>query len=470
MNTARVRLHYRIVMPFALVALVATASMAYVALRVTEGALQSRVEAQILNAARLVSQSDFALNPAILNSVKAIAGADVITYAASGAVVTSTLDRAQSAAIVSGIRAAEAADHSAAPLESGEPVLRRIDCGGRCYVAYRAMSARPDTVVAVVTKTTELADATQAVTQTIVVAALLGLVVMVLVTQVVARRVTAPLDALVHFTQDVAERDSRQRAAVGADEVGRLGQAFNDMLARLERSQEALVRSEKLALAGLFAARVAHDIRNPLSSIKMQTQLLRDRLKPSGDVHSLASLEAVRRDIAQVESVVRDLLELARPGELRLEPTQVNDLVAEVLQQVAPHLSYRRIHIEQDFDSRLPEMPVDGDRMKQALLNIINNAADAMPTGGTLSVATSRSGEGSTIRVDVCDDGLGVDPQIRDRVFDPFVSTKRDGVGLGLVNAKAVVDHHGGSIEIAQRTPKGTRVTITLPLQVADHG
>ena len=105
--------------------------------------------------------------------------------------------------------------------------------------------------------------------------------------------------------------------------------------------------------------------------------------------------------------------------------------------------------------------------MKQALVNIINNAADAMPTGGTLSVTTRNSGGGSTLHMDICDDGTGVDPAIRDRVFDAFVSTKRDGVGLGLVNAKAVVDMHGGFIELAPREPKGTRVTITLPLH---HG
>jgi signal transduction histidine kinase len=468
MKSARVRLHYKIVIPFALVALVASASTAYVSLRVTENALQSRVDAQILSAASLITQGEFALNPAILNSVKAIAGADVVTFTTAGTVVTSTLGRAESEAIVAGIRAVEPLDAATYQRGLAAPaLLRRIECGGRCDVAYRRLPSRPDTVVAVVTRATALAEATRAVTSTILVAALLSVAVMVLVSQLVARRVTAPLDALVRFTLDVAEGDSRQRAATGGDEVGRLGRAFNVMLDRLERSQDALVRSEKLALAGLFAARVAHDIRNPLSAIKMQTQLLRDRLRPSGDAQSLASLEAVRRDIGQVESVVRDLLELARPGELRRERTQVNDMIRDVLQQMAPQLSYRRIHIDQRLDNGLPEVSVDADRMKQALVNIINNAADAMPTGGTLSVTTSNSGSGSTLRMDICDDGTGVDPAIRDRVFDPFVSTKRDGVGLGLVNAKAVIDMHGGLIELAPREPKGTRVTITLPLH---HG
>ncbi len=468
MTRARLRLHHRILIPLALVALVATGLTAYVTLQVTERALEARVEAQILSAASLVTQSDFALNPVILQSVKELAAADVVTYTSAGTVLTSTLDASASARIVSSIRAAEQ-DGASRSAGSAEPVLLRVDCGGRCYVAYRRVPARLDTIVAVVTNPTELAAATNTLTRTILVTALLSLVVMVLVSQFIARRVTAPLDALVRFTHDVADGHVTARAVTGDDEVGRLGQSFNDMLERLERSQSALLRSEKLALAGLLAARVAHDIRNPLSSIKMQTQLLRQRLRPTGDRQSDASLEAVQRDVVQVESVVRDLLELARPGELRREPAQIDQVIEEVLQQVAPHLAYRRIQITRDLDP-VPAVPLDAERFKQALLNVINNASDAMTAGGTLTVSARAASDSSTITVDVCDDGHGVDPAVLDKVFDPFVSTKRDGVGLGLVNAKAVVDNHGGTIALAPRSPRGTRVTITLPQRTPRDG
>ena len=97
------------------------------------------------------------------------------------------------------------------------------------------------------------------------------------------------------------------------------------------------------------------------------------------------------------------------------------------------------------------------------------NAADAMTTGGTLRVATRQAAGGSTIVLDVCDDGIGIDPAIRDRVFDPFVSTKRDGVGLGLVNAKAVIESHGGTIELFAAEPKGTCARMTMPVNTR-HG
>jgi signal transduction histidine kinase len=103
------------------------------------------------------------------------------------------------------------------------------------------------------------------------------------------------------------------------------------------------------------------------------------------------------------------------------------------------------------------------------LINVLGNAADAMTTGGMLRITTRHAAGGSTVLLDVCDDGIGIDPAIRDRVFDPFVSTKRDGVGLGLVNAKAVIESHGGTIELFAVEPKGTCARMTMPVKMR-HG
>jgi signal transduction histidine kinase len=141
----------------------------------------------------------------------------------------------------------------------------------------------------------------------------------------------------------------------------------------------------------------------------------------------------------------------------------LNDVVRDVLSQLASQLTYRKIVVETQLADGLPVIEIDADRFRQALINVIGNAADAMTTGGTLRVGTRSGAGGSTIVLDVCDDGVGIDPSIRDRVFDPFVSTKRDGVGLGLVNAKAVIESHGGTIELLAAAPKGTCARMTMP-------
>ena len=464
MARRRLRLHHRIVIPFALVALVTTSAAAFVAVSVTSQALESRVKTQVLNTATLVGQSDFALNPAILRSVKAITGADVITFDERRARPRDHARsrrkpgdrRASRPAARREARGRDAAGAGRAPDGLRHAVRRRLSPRavaarhdrGRRRRHVRAAGARP-----------------RAVTVAILIAAFLSLVGMIVVSQVVARRVTAPLDDLVGFTRRRRPRSvARARRPATTRSAG--SAAFNDMLDRLDRSQDALVRSEKLGLAGLMAARVAHDIRNPLSSIKMQTQLLRARLRTGRIVRRVASSTPVLRDIQQVETVVRDLLELARPGELKRQPTR-STTSSRRPGQLAPQLTHRKIAVDAALADGCRSIALDAARFKQALLNVIGNAADAMPTGGTLTVAAAPSGDGSEVRLDVCDDGIGIDPAIRDRVFDPFVSTKRDGVGLGLVNAKAVVESHGGTIELAPARARRARARIHLTLPAA---
>jgi K+-sensing histidine kinase KdpD len=289
MTQGRLRLHHRIAIPFALLALLATSVAALVAVSAISRTLQTRIETQVLNTSAVVGQSDFALNAAILRSAKAITGADIITYTSDGNVVATTVERGPGAqSLVAAVTAPDATRTGLAG-GTGTGIVRKMDCGKPCLVVYRRLTTRPDTVVAVVADTSEMAAATRQLVLTVLLGAGFSLLVMIVLGQVITRRVTAPID-------------------------------------------EALVRSEKLALAGLMAARVAHDIRNPLSSIKMQTQLVGARLR--GDAETQAQVGAVLRDIQQVETVVKDLIELARPGELRPRAMPLNDVVRDVLTQL----------------------------------------------------------------------------------------------------------------------------------------
>jgi len=418
MTQGRLRLHHRIAIPFALLALLATSVAALVVVSAISRTLQTRVETQVLNTSAVVGQSDFALNAAILRSAKAITGADIVTFTTDGNIVATTVERGPAAQALFAAVTGPDAIRTGMAGGTSTGIVRRMDCGKPCLVVYRRLTTRPDTLVAVVADTSEMAAATRQLVVTVLLGAAFSLLIMVVLGQLITRRVTAPID-------------------------------------------EALVRSEKLALAGLMAARVAHDIRNPLSSIKMQTQLVGARLR--GDAETQAQVGAVLRDIQQVETVVKDLIELARPGQLRPRAMPLNDVVRDVLMQLAPQLTYRKIVVEADLAETLPMVNIDPDRFRQVLINIVGNAADAMTTGGTLRVSTRRDAGGSTVILNVCDDGVGIDPAIRDRVFDPFVSTKRDGVGLGLVNAKAVIESHGGTITLFDAEPKGTCARITMP-------
>lgn len=453
----RLRLQHRIVLPFAIVAVVATAVAAVVTLSVSSDVLRTRMQAQLVSAAGFVSRSDLALNRLVLENVREITGAEVLTFGPDGELAATTADD-QGRRLAATIR-----PHLASlPSTGGTPVPIWTRCDAPCLVVLSRLQTRPQYVVALVTGTEDVTAASASVTRAALLAALLSVLVMVLVSQLVVRRMIAPLERLVSFVRGVSPNDRAARAQVGDDEVGTLAEAFNGMLDRLQQSQSALVRSEKLALAGLFAARVAHDIRNPLSSIKMQTQLLRGQLNEATDRETLA---AVLRDIDQVESVIRDLLELARPGELRLEPSSVNDVISEALRHLGPQFSHRKIAVDTRLDDALPLQPLDRERLKQAFLNVLVNASEAMPHGGSVRVTSTYHHTHALL--EICDSGTGVDPAVAMRVFEPFVSTKRDGVGLGLVNVRAVIEGHGGSIELRPGEPRGTCVVVRLPFTPA---
>jgi signal transduction histidine kinase len=290
-------------------------------------------------------------------------------------------------------------------------------------------------------------------------------VLLIIVSQLVARRVTAPIADLAAFSQEVGRGTSR-RAHEGDDEIGRLGRAFNQMLDRLDESKVAKVRNEKLALAGLFAARVAHDIRNPLAAMKINAQMLESAVK--GEPRHAALVNAMLYDISQVESVIRDLIELARPGELKKVPADVNAVIRAVIRQLDIRLTHRKVQTMLQLPDRLPLVLLDTERFQQVLMNVFVNAIDAMPDGGILTVSTRSDGADLVIEVD--DDGVGIDPGMVTRVFDPFVSTKPEGVGLGLVNAKAVVEGHDGRIALTPRQPRGTRARIIVPVSGSPNG
>jgi signal transduction histidine kinase len=170
-------------------------------------------------------------------------------------------------------------------------------------------------------------------------------------------------------------------------------------------------------------------------------------------------------DIRQVELVVGGLLEVAKPSPLQRAPHALNAIVEGVLQQVVPQCRHRRITVTRHLATDLPLMSLDAARLTHALLNVVLNATDALRESGTLSVTTCRDGNDAVIIVD--DDGIGIDAATSPRVFDPFVTTKPGGIGLGLVNARAAIATHGGTIALTPRSPSGTRATIRLPLVAA---
>jgi signal transduction histidine kinase len=228
----------------------------------------------------------------------------------------------------------------------------------------------------------------------------------------------------------------------------------------LARAQRELVRRERLAAIGELSAVVAHEVRNPLAVIFNSLGSLQRLLRPEGDVKLL--LDIVQEEADRLNRTVGDLLDFARPARPSPSPEPVERLVEEALAAALPR-GPGGLVVHREHDPGLPPLSVDGRQLRQALVNLLANAVQAMPRGGTLAVRTLR--EGAHLRVEVCDSGPGVPAELRQRVFEPFYTTKATGTGLGLAVVRRIAESHGGSTEVLPGPGGGACFVLRIPIE-----
>jgi len=240
---------------------------------------------------------------------------------------------------------------------------------------------------------------------------------------------------------------------------------------RLEKAQEDARRSERLAALGQMSAGLAHEIRNPLGVIKGSAEMLHQKLDRTNPLASeLAGY--ISSETNRLSALVTHFLDFARPLQPELVPQQVTPVLELALEAVlrARSESKERIKVEKDYQPDLPPVPLDEGLCEQAFVNLIENAFDAIgDTGGTLRFSVARTnGEWDGVEVRIEDSGPGIPENLREQIFNPFVTTKKTGVGLGLSIVSRIIDGHHGSIRIesgkGENGPRGARFVIFFPV------
>lgn len=221
-----------------------------------------------------------------------------------------------------------------------------------------------------------------------------------------------------------------------------------------------------MAFLGTLAAGLAHEIRNPLSTMKVNMQLLRDDLaKESAAERSQRRVDVLEQAVRRLEAIVDDFLNYARGFDLELVPTDLNRVVAEVVIFVEPEAQRHSVSLRTAYDPDLPPVPIDKRYFQQAILNLLLNARQAIEVrggAGEIFITTKQSGDAAHIVV--TDTGPGIDEAVLPRIFDVYYSTKKGGTGLGLPTTKRIVEEHGGRLKVETALGKGTSFTIQLPL------
>lgn len=232
-------------------------------------------------------------------------------------------------------------------------------------------------------------------------------------------------------------------------------------LGEVRRLQDEIRRKEKLAALGGLAAGVAHEIRNPLSSIKGMASYFGSKFKDGSEDREAAIVMA--REVDRLDRVISELLYFARPSELKLKPVDINELLEHSVRLVRQDAETKGVKVDWSGSQDLPRVSIDPDRFSQCLLNLHLNAIQAMGEGGVLTIRSLR-GENREIKVEISDTGKGIDPDDLKRIFDPYFTTKPSGTGLGLAIVHKIVEAHQGRIEVDSVPDRGTTFIISVPV------
>lgn len=248
------------------------------------------------------------------------------------------------------------------------------------------------------------------------------------------------------------------------DEANRLYGDLKQSYDELARTQQELVRHERLAALGELAAVMAHEVRNPLGVIFNSLTTLKRLLRPTGDSEML--LNMVGEEADRLNRIVGDLLDFVRPYELVKKQVAVEPIIASAVDAAAQSTLNANVRVVTEFPKELPSFPVDAHLLKQALVNLIVNAAQAMPRGGTVTVRATVESMGGVpwLTVKVRDEGVGLSQRASAKMFQPFFTTKATGTGLGLAVVKRIVDAHLGEVSAkANEDGEGTTFTVRFP-------
>jgi len=288
-----------------------------------------------------------------------------------------------------------------------------------------------------------------------------------------ARRISGPLKKLVEGTVRIAKGDFSQMIDIDSqDEVGNLAQSFNQMTRQLLRTREEmeeahrqLVQAEKLASIGRISATIAHEIRNPLTSVKLNIEKVLQEAKL--DELEREHLSISQEGVAQIEKFIKELLDFTRVTSLHRERFSVEQILDEAIKMLAESLRLKKVTVKKTAPSNLPAVLVDADKMRQVFLNVLHNAWEAVDEGGRINADLSCITEDGVkkIRIKISDNGIGIPEKDWENIFEPFYTTKPSGIGLGLANARKIVAMHKGSIRVVKKKGRGTTLEIRIPCE-----
>jgi len=366
-------------------------------------------------------------------------------FVTQGRVVTSTLNPRAAQAVVAGGNQARVSDGVMQYARFGEPL---VDIAGK-----------PMGEISILRSFEGAEKRVSSLTSNIVLLWLAAILVGLGTTYAMARRIVEPVKQLDRAAAEVGRQNYEIEVAVhGDDEIGRLARTFNEMCRSIRQAREDLIRQERISTIGRLSGSIVHDLRNPLAAIYGGAEMLVDADLPPGHVKRLA--RNIYRASQRIQELLQDLLNVASGKRGAPELCRLREVALAACDALAASAEAQRVAVKLDIAPEI-EVPLERSRMERAFVNLVGNAIEAMPEGGEVKIAAAIR-EGAVL-VEVKDNGPGIAPEIRPQLFQPFVTGKRSGLGLGLALTRQTVVEHGGEMWVESEPGKGARFLFRLP-------
>jgi signal transduction histidine kinase len=460
------RLHLRIMLPFVGLIVAVGGISLLLSRHALDRLMDRRLEAQSQRISRVLANAQFVFNPIYLNKLRDAIDSDIVVLAQDSTVKATTLDRDTLGRIVEGVNPLRLFEALAANPTAAVQRTVKLDKQPLLITARRLSDPADNERQLMLWVIADMGDATallSAFTARILLVGAGGILLVLILGHLIARSVSRPVDNLVSVTGEIADgRFDRQARLPAVTELRGLAEAVNTMSRKLAEYRDQVALSSRLAAAGKITAAMAHEIKNPLSSIKMLTQLLRDRLDETPDNQEIVG--SILEEIVRLERILGDMANRLRPSGLKTAETDINALIHQSVELIRPKLRHRKIDISSNCHNDVPRVWLDPDKIKQVLWNLLLNAMESMPAGGAVIVRTHLTDAGK-ICICVEDRGDGIPEDRQDRLFDPFFTTKPEGLGLGLSTSRDIIAAHGGTLTRENRATAGSRAKIVLPIK-----
>jgi signal transduction histidine kinase len=450
-------IYKRLFLPYVLTLLLGLGGAWFASTQLFIETLENRQQSQLMHTVTMLSNGSFPYTPGLLDRLSKLIRADIVLLGPDRDISISTLKDPNN-------QLAERFDEMLGKTAVALPSVRKFTYSGHSYlIIMDSISDNRDPRVAYVAAFSDLSDlqaANRRIAGWLGTGAFAGLILLAWVGHRISQSMTLPIKELAHMAGEIAVGNRNIRAVVHrADEIGDLASALNAMAEKLNAYENEITDKSRLATLGQLTARIAHEIHNPLTAIKMHLELL----KESSDDQSIVVLDCLLDETRRLELIVLSTLQYKRKAKPVFTHVALNGFIEEIVKLLKPQFEHQGLSFTLSLDPALPKAPLDRDMMTQVLLNLLLNAKDEMPEGGTIEISTGTDEDNRRIWFAIDDTGPGIPEQQWSNLFSEPVSIKPSGFGLGLRLCREIAQIHGGEIQVGHSSLGGARFTVFVP-------